>query len=128
MNGTHRALLAMLVLAGSAAAGAHAQGTQIKITEEKPGLLKLAKVTPEQAQTAVRTRFPTAVFKAGEIERENGKLIYSFDLEVPGTKGVEEVHVDGATGKVLRSEHEDPKHEPRAKAGPRPVPKRPPAA
>lgn len=106
MNRMYRSLALVLLLAGGTAAGIHAQGTGIKVKEEKPGLLKLAKVTPEQAEAVVRAQFPTAVFKAGEIEREDGKLIYSFDLQVPGTKGIEEVHVDAVTGKIIKTEHE----------------------
>jgi uncharacterized membrane protein YkoI len=84
------------------------QGTPLKVTEEKPGLLKQAKLAPDAAIAAAQARFPTGTIKSGEIEKEGGKLIYSFDIQLPGVKGIEEVHVDAATGAVLKTEHESP--------------------
>jgi uncharacterized membrane protein YkoI len=39
---------------------------------------------------------------------EDGALIYSFDLSIAGKPGIEEVHVDAKTGKILSVEHEGP--------------------
>ena len=41
-----------------------------------------------------------------ELERETGKLVYSYDLKVAGKSGMEEVNVSAMTGKVLAREHE----------------------
>ena len=49
---------------------------------------------------------PGATVQGGEIEKEKGKLIWSFDLKVAGKKGIEEVNVDAMTGKVIAHEHE----------------------
>lgn len=44
--------------------------------------------------------------KSSEVERERGKLIYSFDIVQPNVSGVEEVHVDAMTGRFLGRHHE----------------------
>jgi uncharacterized membrane protein YkoI len=59
---------------------------------------------------AIKT-VPNATVQAGEIEREGGKLIYSFDIKVPKKSGVEEVNVDAMTGTVVKKEHESAKAE-----------------
>jgi hypothetical protein len=46
-----------------------------------------------------------------ELEREKGKLIYSYDIKVTRKSGIEEVSVDAMTGKVLSVEHETPAQE-----------------
>ena len=45
---------------------------------------------------------------AGELERENGKLLYSYDITTKGKTGVDEVQVDAITGAVLSNKHETP--------------------
>ena len=49
---------------------------------------------------------PNAKVESEELEKEHGKLIYSFDLKVPGKSGVEEVQVDAMTGKLVNTHHE----------------------
>lgn len=46
-----------------------------------------------------------------EIEMENGKLAYSFDIKVPSRSGIEEVLVDAKTGAMIAHEHETPKQQ-----------------
>ena len=38
--------------------------------------------------------------------QEDGKLVYTFDIKVPGKSGYEEVEVDAMMGTVLKVEHE----------------------
>ena len=78
-----------------------------KLSEEKPGLLKKAKITAEAATATALTRVPGGKVEKAEIENEKGKLIYSFDIKVAGKSGVEEVGVDAMTGAVISVEHED---------------------
>jgi len=47
----------------------------------------------------------------GEIEREGGKLIYSFDMKVPGKSGIDEVNIDAMTKQLVSHQHETPKAE-----------------
>ena len=45
-------------------------------------------------------KFPTARL-SHELERENGNLIWSFDIKVAGKSGTEEVTVNAVTGAVV---------------------------
>jgi uncharacterized membrane protein YkoI len=72
-------------------------------------LAKQAKITKEQAQEIALKRAPGTV-ESGELEREHGKLVYSFDIR--NAKGtIDEVQVSAITGKVVRVEHESKKQE-----------------
>ena len=97
----------LLVAATTATAGAQ----NVTIKEEKPGLLKAAKVSQADAIKAAQTAVPKGTIQSAEIEREHGKLIYSFDIKVPGKTGIDEINVDAVTGKVLAHEHESPAKE-----------------
>ncbi len=103
-----RIMCLSLVLSAGLATVTLAQGKPVKVTEEKRGLLKQAKIAPDAATATAQAKFPTGTIKSGEIEKEGGKLIYSFDIQLPGAKGIEEVHVDAATGAVIKTEHEAP--------------------
>ena len=96
------------------AAPAFAQGVPMK--EEKPGLLKKAKVTADAATAAAQAKVPKGKIASAEIEEENGKLLFSFDIRTAGKSGIDEVNVDALTGKVLGVQHETPKDEAREKA------------
>ena len=82
-------------------------GEAVQITEETPGLFAKAAIQPEQARTTALARVPGGTIAKGELEEEDGKLIYSFDIRVPGQSGIMEVHVDAQSGEVIKTEHED---------------------
>ena len=103
------AMAAMLV-----AASAFAQGVTMK--EEKPGLLKRAKVTAADATATAQASVPKGKIITAEIEEENGRLLFSFDIRTDGKKGIDEVNVDALTGKVLDVHHETPRAEAKEKA------------
>ncbi len=111
------------------ASTAGAQRTPLKIKEEKAGLLKQAKISPAEAQKTAQAKFPSGTIKSGEIEKEGGKLIYSFDIQQAGVRGIEEVNVDALTGVVVAMEHENPADEAKEKAKEhaKPKAKKPPA-
>ena len=44
--------------------------------------------------------------RSAELEEEQGKLVYSFDIERKGRGGIEEVLVDASTGEVVSVAHE----------------------
>ena len=99
------AIAALLLGASSLAAQAD------KVKETKPGLLKKAKITADQAIATAQAKLPKAKLDAGEIEEEGGKLIYSFDFKTAGKSGIDEVNVDAMTGKVVSVAHESPEDE-----------------
>ena len=83
----------------------------IKKEESQAALQKEAKISEETARATALKEVPNGTVKSEEIERENGKLIYSYDITVPGKSGIEEVNVNALTGAVVAKSHEGPKAE-----------------
>jgi len=102
-------LLAAFALAAVAPVRAQAQ-TDYK-RELPAALVKKAKVTEAAAATAALARVPNGAIQTVELEEEDGKLIYSYDIKVAGKPGIEEVHVSAITGKVTSAVHETPADE-----------------
>jgi uncharacterized membrane protein YkoI len=101
---TRLASLAAALLA-LAAGAATAQPHTPKIAGSA-ALKARAKVSGDSATKVARAQVPNGKIQSAELEEEKGKLLYSFDIKVPGKSGVEEVHVDALTGAVLAREHE----------------------
>jgi len=78
-------------------------------TENKPALQEQAKVSKADAQATALTKVPNGTVKEGELEKEHGKLIWSFEINTPDTKDITEVNVDAITGEVVNIEHEKAK-------------------
>ncbi len=119
--------LAVALAATTSVAGAQATSTVAKSTvkpgtvakhhktmkkeESQAALQKEAKVSEATARATALAQVPNGVFKSSELERENGKLIYSFDITVPGKTGNEEINVNAIDGSVVNHEHENAKAE-----------------
>ena len=69
-------------------------------------LVKEAKVSEKDAAQTAMARVPKGHIEAVELENEGGKLLYSYEIKVPGRSGIEEVNVDAKTGTVASTEHE----------------------
>src|ERR1044072_5412968 len=91
------------------AAPVFAQGSYKKEIPE--ALAKKAKVTEEAAAKVAMARVPKGEIQTVELEEENGKLIYSYDIKIAGKSGIEEVGVSAVTGKIVAYEHETPADE-----------------
>lgn len=76
-------------------------------------LMKQAKVAEADAAKAAAAKVPNGQIQAVELESEDGRLIYSYEIKVPGRSGIEEVNVNAKTGDVVGSEHETPATEKR---------------
>ena len=74
-------------------------------------LQKEAKISEATARATALKEFPNGTVKSSELERENGKLIYSYDITVPGKTGIDEVNVNAIDGSVVAKQHETPKSE-----------------
>ncbi|MEY2494661.1 MAG: hypothetical protein QOJ45_1153 [Verrucomicrobiota bacterium] len=72
-------------------------------------LMKEAKVSKSQAEKTALGKVPHGVIKSEELEREHGKLVWSFDIATTGTKNITEVQVDAKTGKIVSVKVETPK-------------------
>ena len=80
----------------------------VTIKAEKPEYSSQAKITSQVAVDSALARVPGGQIHEGELEKEHGRLVYSFDVLVPQRKGVEEVQVDARSGKVVSVNHESP--------------------
>jgi len=95
-----------------------ALATAIAVTASTPVFAKTrahtasgAKVTMKAARATALAKVPGGKVQAGELEREHGKLVYSFDIRVPGKSGIEEVQIDAVNGEVVSQVHETAKAE-----------------
>jgi len=89
------------------AALAHAQRAPLKIAGSA-ALKAKARISGDSAARIAKGTVPTGTIQAAELETENGKLIYTFEIKVPGKSGIDEVNVDAMTGVVVAHEHESP--------------------
>lgn len=79
--------------------------------ETQAQLQKEAKVPLATAMASARKEVPTGKIMEHELEREKGKLIWSFDIKVAGKSGTEEVNIDAMTGALVDHSHESPADE-----------------
>lgn len=61
------------------------------------------KLTMEQARTTALAKHRGTI-KSGELEKEHGKLVYSFDIQT--SEGIREVQVDAMTGEIVEDKVE----------------------
>jgi uncharacterized membrane protein YkoI len=80
-------------------------------------LMAEAKVSKEAAQQTALAKVPNGTIKEAEIEKEHGKLVWSFDVATPDTKDITEVNVDAVTGDVVSVEKEAAESEAKEAAG-----------
>ncbi len=105
-------LLASTVLLAAATNLALAQSDPPSYKRDVPAKLAHdAKISEDAARAAALSKVPRGQVVALELERERSKLLYSFDLKVPGRSGIDEVHVNAMDGLVLSVEHESVKTE-----------------
>ena len=67
-----------------------------------------AKVSRADAEKSALAKVPGGTIKDGELEKEKGKLIWSFDIAIPGSADIKEVAVDALNGAVLSVNTETP--------------------
>jgi len=65
-----------------------------------------ARISRAEAEGTALARVPGGTIKEGELEKEKGKLIWSFDITTPGTSDITEVQVDAITGQIASVEKE----------------------
>jgi hypothetical protein len=70
-------------------------------------------IAREQAVRIALAAVPGGRVKSAELESENGKLVWSFDITRRGTRGATEVQVDAVTGAIVSRKHESPADEAR---------------
>jgi uncharacterized membrane protein YkoI len=65
-----------------------------------------AKISQEQATKTALARVPNGKVRSAELEREHGKLVWSFDLAQDGKAGATEIQVDALSGKIVSQKKE----------------------
>ncbi|HEY0659475.1 MAG TPA: PepSY domain-containing protein [Pyrinomonadaceae bacterium] len=73
--------------------------------KENAKLAAQAKITMDAARETALKRAPGTI-EEGTLEKENGKLIYSFDIRT-SDREITEVQVDAKTGEIVSVEKED---------------------
>jgi hypothetical protein len=80
-------------------------------------LIKEAKVSKAQAEKTALARVRNGAIKSEELEREHGRLIWSFDIGTNGTRNITEVQVDAKNGKIVSVQTESPRDQAKEAAG-----------
>ncbi len=89
-----------------AAPGARAQAAYKRDIPDS--LAGKTKITESAAAATALKRLSKGAIQSVELEREDGRLQYSYDVATPGKSGIDEVNVDALTGKIIGVEHETP--------------------
>ncbi|HLX69180.1 MAG TPA: PepSY domain-containing protein [Verrucomicrobiae bacterium] len=97
-------ILVAALLAGCASEENHKEAKQAR-------LMAKAKVSQADAQSTALAQVPNGTVKESELEKEHGKLIWSFDIATPGAKEITEVNVDAIDGTIVSKEIENEKDE-----------------
>lgn len=104
-----RLLIATAVFVTSFAAAAADMNCSVKAskTASSAEMQGMAKVSADQAKkTALGAVKEKGTIGKGGLGVEDGCLVYSYNVEVAGKSGAEQVLVDAGNGKVLKTEHE----------------------
>jgi len=89
-------------------------------TSDKEAKLQAeAGISKTQAQAIALAQVSEGTIKTSELEKENGRLIWSFDIATRDSKDITEVNVDAKSGEVIAVAKETPKQEKNEKEKPR---------
>jgi uncharacterized membrane protein YkoI len=124
-----RTIVLSLTVALAMPVAAHAQTaatTPKPRKETQAQLQQAAKISLADATATAQAAVPSGKIASHEIEREKGKLIYSFEIKTAGKSGIDEVNVDAITGAMIEKVHESPADEAKEKAADRKPPARKP--
>jgi uncharacterized membrane protein YkoI len=94
------AAFSVAAAATSALAAAEETGAQLRTQ---------AKVSKSDAKKTALGKVPNGSVESAELEKEHGKLVWSFDIAKPNTKNITEVQVDAETARIAAVEEETPK-------------------
>src|SRR5436305_765531 len=102
-----------LVLVVGLIAGCMTEKHESKESKEakQAKLQAMAKVSQADAQATALAKVPGGMVKESELEKEHGKVVWSFDIATPDSKDITEVTVDAVSGQVMAVEKETPKEQ-----------------
>jgi uncharacterized membrane protein YkoI len=64
------------------------------------------RISMQVARAKALTFVPNGHIRSAELETEKGRLIYSFDIQLPKRNGVEEVQISALDGSLISRKHE----------------------
>ena len=102
-------------VAAALLAGCCTEKGEAKHKNKEAKLMAEAKVSKEAAEQTALAKVPNGTIKEGEIEKEKGRLIWSFDIATAGTSDITEVNVDALTGEVVSVDKESAEKEAKEK-------------
>lgn len=62
----------------------------------------------DQAEAVAQTESNGGRIVSAELEREHGRLVWSFDITIPDSKDIREIQVDASSGQIVDREIETP--------------------
>ena len=83
--------------------------------QKQAKLAAQAKISRAVAEQTALARVPGGTIKEGELEKEGGKLVWSFDIATAGSKDITEILVDAKTGAIVSEEKESPEQQAKEK-------------
>ena len=84
----------------------------LRAAEETQAELKAqAKVTHAEAEKTALAKVLGGKVEGVELEKEHGRLIWSFDISMPNSKNITEIQVDAKTGEIVSNKTETPKEQ-----------------
>jgi uncharacterized membrane protein YkoI len=102
------AAMTAITLAAMPAAAQVAKKATVARHETMAQLRAAAKVPEKTARASAQAQVPKGTIRKHELERENGKLVYTYDIATKGKAGIDEVQIDAITGAVVSTTHETP--------------------
>ena len=100
-----RSIAAGILAVGLCAAAAAQAPTPLK-SKIPAALKKDARISVDQARATALKKVPGQI-QEEELEKENGKLVYSFDIRAAGQKDITEVQVSATDGSIVSVEKEN---------------------
>ncbi|MFI4970014.1 MAG: PepSY domain-containing protein, partial [Lysobacterales bacterium] len=63
-----------------------------------------ARIAEADARATALQKVPDGIVASSELEKEHGKLIWSFDIERHDSKDITEIQVDARTGAIVSTQ------------------------
>ena len=80
----------------------------VVLTALPASLHAATRIRYEQAEATALGLVPGGAVMSSNLERENGRLVWLFDISIPGSRNLREIQVDASTGAVLSNPLETP--------------------
>jgi uncharacterized membrane protein YkoI len=65
-------------------------------------------IARERAEATALRLVPGGAVVTGDLEQDKGRLVWLFDISIPGSRNLREIQVDALTGAVLSNTLESP--------------------